>query len=1371
MRCIIASAFLVVWGRTAVEGAVPDPIFYLPLDGSTRAAIAGGSDRARTRSAADPILTLLARERECFSPGKVGQCYDVGDTPLIFRAKGNFRPDEGTCSLWVQPRFRGDSTDIYCTFFGAEKWGMLYKYLKHTSLTFGTAKPERDLYYDCNVPSIAHWRSGDWHHVVVTWSRQADQRRAYVDGALEATGPFPHHRQFDDGPLFIGAGCELYPSHTAHSRLDEVAIWDRALDDTAVAELLAAGTAGRPIRAAAASDDALFPEAVTVAKPSIPCPENSDLEVARQGAREELRLDGWWHVLLAERTPGEFPADGWCALRVPGHHTRSGSLVGADGKPVGRTWSGRAVADWPVACYQRSFTVPPGWRGRPVMLHIGGADGLAQVLVNGSSVGLLGSWEDEDFLVNDLLRWGQENVVTIILHSPRPGTACGVYGSVLLRATPTPFIRDVAVRPKVGEQGISFSCDVWSGTAVAGRVELDIESAHDPGTVVKRFSGPCRLAAATGEGRGLYGLTQRLELSFEWPEARPWTYDAPELYTVRARVVVDGAQVDETPAQRFGYRELTIRGGDFLLNGVPTHLRGHQLNLAWSNQLQWIRDMKEAGMNCVEIAGPGRHTWDSAVPTNPGLFEQILDFADENGILTVPALPGAKELRERLLEPEVGALYRRRVDKHIRRYGNHASAAMWFMHFNLAGYRWYLAPMKVDGSYKPGDPQWRSKERYALEAQRIAQLVDPRPIFHHACGALGDIHTANCYLGPSFPLQERCEWPSRWAETRPHPLVTCEHGLWLVPYWYRPREFPLSNVYSDEPIFDELSAMMLGPRAYSMVTAELVDTYALPKDRARDRLKALVTDHPGYQEVKALIGKESLRAWRAYGVSGIIFNAIQWDFRTSEGEPSQVLRSLQRHFNHTDCFIAGPPGDWPSRVRAFYAGETVGKQLILLNDLTHDVGERLRLELKDEREAVVWGKDIEATSEAGRPTFVPFGFTAPDVPQRTAFTLSVVRERAGRPQDTVSLHVFPRYRPGPLEARVILHDTVGKTAAMLTRAGVVFERLSADSTLAADTLVVVGRESWGKTFTDLASAVDLGSAVVAGTGLLVFEQSALPDGGLQLRERSTRRAFVVWPENAVLEGLAEADFADLRGQSDMIEPYPDAAPETETQWPQRFHKWGNRGVLATHVLRIPHHGPFVPLLRCGFDLTESPLMEARIGKGRVVHCQVDVTGRYGTDPVSTRLVDNLLRHAASPPPARRPWRLLTLDEAKSAHGLETQPQRLFGGRLHPHPLLAGLTDGDLYAKEWFTCQVIREDSGWEIIAEPGLIAVKDDLVVCALDPAQHRGTRLGVKAQRLRSILAANAGQARTEASTSIPAPTGAYLDVPWESLPPYINW
>ena len=174
-------------------------------------------------------------------------------------------------------------------------------------------------------------------------------------------------------------------------------------------------------------------------------------------------------------------------------------------------------------------------------------------------------------------------------------------------------------------------------------------------------------------------------------------------------------------------------------------------------------------------------------------------------------------------------------------------------------------------------------------------------------------------------------------------------------------------------------------------------------------------------------------------------------------------------------------------------------------------------------------------------------------------------------------------------------------------------------------MLIVGRRAYGPEFLRLARQIGLERAVADGLNLLVLEQTVGEVLGLRLHEQSQRQAFVSTSGHPLLAGLGPEDFINLRGQSDVIEPYPDAAPETERHWPARCFKWSNRGITATYVYTKPHYAAMVPILESGFDLTDSPLLEGRAGKGRIVLCQVDVTPRYGTDPVSTQLVDNALR--------------------------------------------------------------------------------------------------------------------------------------------------
>jgi beta-galactosidase len=476
-------------------------------------------------------------------------------------------------------------------------------------------------------------------------------------------------------------------------------------------------------------------------------------------------------------------------------------------------------------------------------------------------------------------------------------------------------------------------------------------------------------------------------------------------------------------------------------------------------------------------------------------------------------------------------------------------------------------------------------------------------------------------------MQEREEWPSRWAEKRPFPLVLCETCMMVICNWYRPREMPLEQVYSGEPIFDEITAQYLGRRAYRLLKPELFDRYDMSKQTWGERLHGIIQHHPGYQEVKSRVARSSLRAWRTFGVSGIDFNAENWDYHdTATGRPLPVMKAVARYFGDTDLYLAGPAGDWPSKDHAFFTGERVRKQAILLNDLTRDLPVALRWQVTDRAGKQLASGRIEAVARAGVPTMYPIEFTAPEVSERRELQLKIqpADVEAMFLFDTFDLQVFPRPAAAATTGKVLVFDPLGETTKLLAHAGVAAAPLGEQSDLRQAALVVVGKRCYGPEFRRLAAKLRLMHAIDEGLNLLVFEQATPDVLGLRLTERSLRDVFVAEPGHPLVAGLRPADLVNLRGRSDLVEAYPEVTPGTEKVWPERGYKWGNRGVVSTFVFRKPHYAPFRPVLECGFDLVDSPMLESQWGSGRILLCQVDVTSRYGADPVSTQLVNQTL---------------------------------------------------------------------------------------------------------------------------------------------------
>ena len=103
----------------------------------------------------------------------------------------------------------------------------------------------------------------------------------------------------------------------------------------------------------------------------------------------------------------------------------------------------------------------------------------------------------------------------------------------------------------------------------------------------------------------------------------------------------------------------------------------------------------------------------------------------------------------------------------------------------------------------------------------------------------------------------------------------------------------------------------------------------------------------------------------------------------------------------------------------------------------------------------------------------------------------------------------------------------------------------------------------------------------------------------------------------------------------------------------RVWRCGNRGNVASVLIEKPARGDFLPILDGGYSLQYSPLMEYREGKGMVLFCQMDVTGRTESDPAAERLAAEHPRVRRRPGSRRRGARPSTPASRPARRHLET----------------------------------------------------------------------------------------------------------------------
>ena len=104
----------------------------------------------------------------------------------------------------------------------------------------------------------------------------------------------------------------------------------------------------------------------------------------------------------------------------------------------------------------------------------------------------------------------------------------------------------------------------------------------------------------------------------------------------------------------------------------------------------------------------------------------------------------------------------------------------------------------------------------------------------------------------------------------------------------------------------------------------------------------------------------------------------------------------------------------------------------------------------------------------------------------------------------------------------------------------------------------------------------------------------------------------------------------------------------------------------------------MPILDGGYSLQYSPLMEYREGKGMVLFCQMDVTGRTESDPAAETLAGNILRYVSGWKAAERNRKALYVGDPAGERHLRHAgivAGSYDGGKLSPDQVLVVGTGG------------------------------------------------------------------------------------------------
>jgi hypothetical protein len=476
------------------------------------------------------------------------------------------------------------------------------------------------------------------------------------------------------------------------------------------------------------------------------------------------------------------------------------------------------------ATYERSFSLPAGWRKKQVFLRFGAVSFFCEVKVNGNLVGTHeGGYLPFECLVSEQHLSTKNTVeVSVVLpdgnnlatpefpfaeipHGKQSwyGPLGGIWQSVTLEARNPSNLEHVRIKPELK----------------SGVVQFDLEfSADSVGAVVMlEVLGPDQ-KIVTSASQNISQSTHEIGLQIE--NVTPWSPDSPNLYSVRIAIARDKKILDST-THKFGFRSIETRGGKFYLNGKPLYIRGaldqdyYPEGICTPPSVEFLEDQlrkaKDLGLNLLRC-----HI---KVP-DPRYYE----VADRLGMLIWTEIPNVA-----IFTVKSARRMRDTMRGIVRRDFNHPSIIIW----TLINEDWGTRLIE-DATHR----QWLKDTYDWLKQLDPSRLVVDNSACHTNFHVKSDINDYHYYR--SVP-ERREEWDTLTEEFSegaawtysPHgdaerrgdePLVVSEFGVWGLP---NPKE--LANADGSEPWWMETGAGWGDGAAYPHAIQKRFATYCMDR--------------------------------------------------------------------------------------------------------------------------------------------------------------------------------------------------------------------------------------------------------------------------------------------------------------------------------------------------------------------------------------------------------------------------------------------------------------------------------------------------------------------------------------------------------------
>ena len=504
-------------------------------------------------------------------------------------------------------------------------------------------------------------------------------------------------------------------------------------------------------------------------------------------ARPRVDLNGTWR--FNPSPAAEFWKDGsevsWSDIQVPGEWTMQGFSV----KP------GQAGG------YRLRFPVPADWAGHRIKVRFDAVYSKAEVWMNGKAVGShLGAFTPFEVDASDAILPGKDNVLVLGVASESLADILTA-GREMVGHAMGGIIRKVRVFavPEVNISSLHVDT-TFDGEFRNATMHVLLDVANEGGKDVKdaeiqfglREHGPdgksVNLDPAAVKLRTIKAgeiLSQVIDIPVEAP--RKWDAEHPNLYVLDCELRV-GDQRYSTE-RRFGFRQVNIKDGRFLLNGQPIRLRG--VSRQDSHPLMGRTMPPEVQRQHIDWI-----TWANCNNTYTCAFlpdEESVNLCDEAGIYVMDE-PGTCWVgmdqvgpnfwkSEKLDDPKYFPFYLQPVLEMIERDRSHPSVITWMLADESTCGKNFREVLRIVRGVDPSRPVHMAWDPENGQYGRVSQSKSPFDLGSYHYPNAKEFAEAAQSKRPVIFDQSVSAYFVNVPELMTDPGIRDEWGLEYAPFW------------------------------------------------------------------------------------------------------------------------------------------------------------------------------------------------------------------------------------------------------------------------------------------------------------------------------------------------------------------------------------------------------------------------------------------------------------------------------------------------------------------------------------------------------------------------------------------------------------